>query len=86
MQSLKALLLSQATVTSVLFLRWRHGSTPRNYRKLSDVGQQDKQTQGCKNSMCLDLPWVLRAKPDLSYWVVFEIIDTHNHIQLAAIP
>jgi hypothetical protein len=29
--------------------------------------------------MRLDLPWGLRAKPDLPYCVVFEIIDTHNH-------
>jgi hypothetical protein len=29
--------------------------------------------------MRLDCPWLLRAKPDIPYWVVFEIVDTHNH-------
>ena len=29
--------------------------------------------------MRLECPWILRAKPSLGYWVVFEVVDTHSH-------
>jgi hypothetical protein len=74
-----AVVTSNSNVRS-LVLRCRHGSTPRNYRKLSDVGQQgSNKRKAVRNSMRLDCPWLLRAKPDIPYWVVFEIVDTHNH-------
>jgi hypothetical protein len=81
MQSLKVLLSSRATVTSVLLsfaavTALRHVIT-ESFPTL--VNKDQNKRKAVRNSMRLDCPWILRAKPDLPYWVVFEIVDTHNH-------
>jgi hypothetical protein len=63
-----------------LVLRCRHGGTPRNTRNLSDIGEQgSNKRKAVRNSMRINCPWVLKAKLDPPYWVVFEIADTHSH-------
>ena len=63
-----------------LLLRCRHGGMPRNYRKLTDDDVEgSKKRKFVKSSMRNDCPWILRAKRDLPYWVISELVDIHNH-------